>query len=180
MAEVKKNWNPYVVGIGIGVLSWLAFAVVNAPVGITTALSELSGATATPILGAEWVRTNPYWAANVPRWNYGLLFLIGVFAGSLVAALLSRTLRLETVPAVWRERFGPSRGKRLALAFLGGVLAIFGARLAGGCTSGHGISGGLQLALSSWIFLLTMFAAGIVTAKLMFPAVRSVNDGGRS
>jgi uncharacterized membrane protein YedE/YeeE len=45
---------------------------------------------------------------------------------------------------------------------------MYGARLAGGCTSGHGISGSLQLAVSSWTFFLTMFASGVLTALVLF------------
>jgi uncharacterized membrane protein YedE/YeeE len=48
------------------------------------------------------------------------------------------------------------------------VVIIFGARLADGCTSGHGISGSLQLAVSSWTFFLVMFASGIATAFVIF------------
>ena len=48
------------------------------------------------------------------------------------------------------------------------VILIFGARMADGCTSGHAISGGLQLALSSWTFILAMFASGIATALLLY------------
>ena len=44
----------------------------------------------------------------------------------------------------------------------------FGSRWAGGCTSGHGISGTLQLAVSSWIVAVFLFISGIVTAKLIF------------
>lgn len=58
--------------------------------------------------------------------------------------------------------------KRYAAAFFGGVILIYGARMAGGCTSGHGISGGLQLAVSSWIFFIAMFASGVVTAFALF------------
>ena len=53
-------------------------------------------------------------------------------------------------------------------AFVGGAIIMYGARMAGGCTSGHGISGSLQLAVSSWVFFLTMFAAGVVTALILF------------
>jgi len=45
---------------------------------------------------------------------------------------------------------------------------MYGARMAGGCTSGNGLSGSLQLALSGWTFFLTMFASGLATAWLMF------------
>ena len=45
---------------------------------------------------------------------------------------------------------------------------VFGARLAGGCTSGHGISGDLQLAVTSWVFITVAFAAAITTAFLIY------------
>jgi uncharacterized membrane protein YedE/YeeE len=82
--------------------------------------------------------------------------------------VLSGTWRLELVPEVWKERFGPSVPKRFVAAFLGGVVIMFGARMAGGCTSGHGISGGLQLALSSWLFLGVMFATGLAVTAVLF------------
>lgn len=161
-------WNPYVVGAGIGILSWLAFAIVAKPIGMSTAISAASGAVATPVMGPDAVAANPYWAKHLPKWDYGMLFLIGTFLGALLSALVSRTFRIESVPTVWRERFGPSPAKRYLAAFAGGILALYGARMAGGCTSGHGISGSLQLALSSWTFFLTMFAAGVATAWILF------------
>lgn len=78
-----------------------------------------------------------------------MLFLIGTFLGSLLSVLVSRTFRLEQVPVTRAQQFGGSTTKRLVAAFVGGVIIMFGARMAGGCTSGHGISGSLQLALSS-------------------------------
>jgi len=119
-------------------------------------------------MGAEGVHANPYWAKNLPKWDYGTFFLIGTFFGALAGALLSRDFKIEVVPAVWRERFGGSPAKRLAVAFAGGILAMYGARMAGGCTSGNGLSGSLQLAVSGWTFFITMFVTGLATAWLMF------------
>lgn len=164
----RSRWNPYLVGVGIGLLSWAVFGMVNHPLGVTTALSQWSGAVAESVIGAEGLRSNPYWAKNLPQWNYGTFFLVGTFFGALVGAWLSRDLRIEVVPAVWRERFGSSSAKRLAVAFVGGVLTMYGARMAGGCTSGNGLSGSMQLAVSGWTFFLTMFASGLATAWLMF------------
>lgn len=162
------NWSPYVVGAGIGVLSWIVFVVVANPIGITTAMSEIAGGMAAPVVGADAVAQNPYWARHPLRLNYGVLFLVGTFLGALASALVSHTWKLESVPAVWHERFGPSVTKRYAVAFLGGAIAMYGARLAGGCTSGNGISQGLQLALVGWTFLVVMFATGLLTAWLLF------------
>jgi uncharacterized membrane protein YfcA len=164
----RSRWNPYLVGIGIGLLSWAVFGIVNNPLGVTTSLSQWAGAVAEPVIGAEGLRANPYWAKNPAQWDYGTFFLIGTFCGALVGAWLSRDMRIEVVPAVWRERFGDSPARRLAVAFLGGILAMYGARMAGGCTSGNGLSGSLQLALSGWTFFLTMFVSGLATAWLMF------------
>ena len=70
---------------------------------------------------------------------------------------------------MWAARFGAdSLGLRLAVAFAGGGLMAFGARMAGGCTSGHGISGTLQLSVGSWIAVVCFFVGGIATALLMF------------
>ncbi len=168
-ADARARWNPYLVGIGIGVLSWFAFGLVNQPLGITTSLSAASSVCALPVLGSEGVAQNAYWAKTPFKWDGGMLFLVGTFLGSLLSALVSRTFRWEKVPATWSQRFGASTPKRLVAAFVGGVIIMFGARMAGGCTSGHGISGSLQLALSSWTFFLTMFATGILTALVLFP-----------
>ena len=168
----RRSWNPYVVGASIGVLSWIVFAIVNQPIGMSTAISQASGAAACWVAGDETVAMNPYWNKFVPGWDYGTLFLVGTFAGGLLSAVVTRSFRIEVVPDVWRERFGRSPTTRLIAAFFGGVLTLYGARLAGGCTSGHGISGTMQLALSSWTFLFVMFAAGIATTSVLFRPAR--------
>ncbi|NJO54428.1 MAG: YeeE/YedE family protein [Bacteroidales bacterium] len=164
----RIDWSPYLVGAGIGVLSWVVFVVVAAPLGITTAVSQLSGGLAVPLVGAEAVSQNAYWARHPLRLDYGTLFLVGTFVGALASSLAARTWRLEQVPAVWAERFGPSPFKRYAVAFIGGVIAMYGARLANGCTSGNGISQSLQLAVVGWVFLAVMFATGLLTALILF------------
>jgi uncharacterized membrane protein YedE/YeeE len=58
----------------------------------------------------------------------------------------------------------------MAVGFLGGGLMAFGARMAGGCTSGHGISGAMQLSVGSWVALLGFFVGGVATAMLLFHA----------
>ncbi len=76
---------------------------------------------------------------------------VGVFFGGFICALfISRrfTAFRPIVPPTWRNRFGPSTAKRAIGCFGGSFLVLFGARMAGGCTSGHMLSGGVQLALS--------------------------------
>ena len=167
------RWNPYLVGAAIGILSMAVFLLADKPLGISTALSQASGACAAACVGWDDVAANAYWAKHVPRWDYGTLFLVGTLLGAMASAIVGKSFRIEKVPRVWSERFGPSVVKRMAGAVLGGVLVMYGARLAGGCTSGHGISGSLQLAVGSWTFFLVMFAAGSVTAWTLFRKQRA-------
>lgn len=171
-APRRIDWTPYLAGAGIGVLCWLVFAVVATPIGITTAISQVAGGIASNVV-TEAVTHNSYWKVHPFRLDYGTLFLGGTFLGALASALASRSFRIETVPATWSERFGPSPARRYAAAFAGGVLTMYGARMAGGCTSGNGISQGLQLAVVGWVFLAVMFPVAIATAALMFGARRS-------
>ena len=168
VASRRFNWSPYGVGAGIGVLSWIAFGIAKDPLGVTTAYSRVASMFAIPVIGADGVAANSYWKAMPLSLDYGVLFLIGLFFGAMVSALIAGTFRIELVPSVWRERFGGSVFGRFVAAFIGGVIIMYGARLAGGCTSGHGISGGLQLAVSSWLFLCVMFATGLVVSTIMF------------
>jgi uncharacterized protein len=163
------RWNPYLVGALIGLLSILTFWLADKPIGMSTGIAQAAGACAMPVMGSSGVAENTYWAKKaVPGWDYGSLFVLGSFAGALISSLASGSFKFGSVPSVWSDRFGPSVVKRMVGAFIGGVIIIFGARLADGCTSGHGISGSLQLAVSSWTFFLVMFAAGIVTAFSLF------------
>ena len=70
---------------------------------------------------------------------------------------------IETVHA--RET---TRARRDVDAFAGGFLILFGARLAGGCTSGHVLSGVSQLAISGMVFAAGVFASGIVVARSLY------------
>jgi len=167
------RWSPYLVGIGIGVLSWVVFVVVAAPIGITTAIGQIAGGIVSPIVGAETVATNAYWRTNAMKLDYGTLFLIGTFFGALASSLLSRTFKIESIPSVWQERFGSSKTRRFIVAFIGGAMAMYGARMAGGCTSGNGISQSLQLAVVGWTFLAVMFVSGAVTAAILYRGSRS-------
>jgi uncharacterized membrane protein YedE/YeeE len=95
-----------------------------------------------------------------------------MFVGGGVSAMLLRKRQPQqdkgSMPSMWQARFGDSVVKRDMAAFGGGVLLLFGARLAGGCTSGHMISGISQLALSSFLFGVTAFGAAILMAHFLY------------
>jgi hypothetical protein len=165
----RKSWSPYAVGALIGVLSWFAFATADKPIGITTAF-EYTAALLIQNVSPAAAAKNPYYSApdKTPMIDWEWALVVGVFLGSMLSAALSGERTTEKVPDLWRDRFGPGVGKRYAAAFAGGAVMMFGARLAQGCTSGHGISGALQLAVSSWIFLPILFASAVATAFLLY------------
>jgi len=74
----------------------------------------------------------------------------------------------RSIPALWRANFGDSVTKRYAAVFISGFVVLYGARLAGGCTSGHMMSGMMQTAVSGYIFTAAAFAAAVTTALIMF------------
>ncbi len=166
----KPRWSPYLVGAGIGVLSWITFALMGKALGTSTTMVRAVGLLE-GLFAPEHVRENAYFAKYLVgkpaiEWQFALVVFLAV--GAWLAARLSGSRFRESVPALWAERFGPSRAKRAVGAFVGGALLLFGARLAGGCTSGHALSGGMQLAVSSWVFLVSMFAVGIATAFAVY------------
>lgn len=173
----KKSWSPYLAGAGIGVLSWFAFATADHPLGITTAF-ENTAALVERAAVPQLDKTSAYFAARSlagrpPRIGWEWMLVVGVFLGALVSARLSGDRTRESVPELWRRRFGGSVALRFLAALGGGAVMMFGARMAQGCTSGHGISGALQLAVSSWIFTPVLFVVGIISARILFGPQRS-------
>jgi uncharacterized protein len=166
-----KKWNPYVVGVLIGVLSWVTFYTMSKPLGTSTSMVHASGL-ATLVVAPDHVAQNPYYKAEItpknPMFDWQVFLVLALPVGALLGAWLAKDFHVEKVPALWRWRFGEAPWKRYLGAFLGGIVLLLGARMAGGCTSGHGISGGLQLAVSSWVFFMSMFASGVVTAFVLF------------
>lgn len=163
----SKSWSPYLVGVGIGVLSWFAFWSADHPLGITTAF-EHTAALGIQAVAPGFAETNDYYQKESPKIGWEWMLVVGVFIGSLISSISSGDRERITVPGLWKHRFGGSAGLRLTSAFGAAALMLFGARLAQGCTSGHGISGTLQLAASSWLFSVIFFSVAIPTAFLAY------------
>lgn len=167
----RAAWSPYAVGAAIGVLSWVAFATADHPLGITTAFEHtaaLLGRAVAPTLDHGSYFTSARGQGDAPKIGWEWALVVGVFLGSLLSSKLSGDRAREVVPPLWRWRFGDSHSARYAGAFFGAALMMLGARVAQGCTSGHAISGALQLALSSWIFASVMFASAVGAAFALF------------
>lgn len=91
----------------------------------------------------------------------------GIFASARLSGA-----RRSGVPKLWSRVTGLGTAGRFSTAFAASFLMQMGARIADGCTSGHGLSGMAQLSLGSFAAVTAMFAGGIATALLVFRPVR--------
>lgn len=158
-----------------------AYARTIALIGVAVALVTVAGIFLRQIFGQS---TTYSWLVGqllLPEFSYSKQVFtsigwepmtnVGVFLGALISAVfISRrfTAFRPVIPPSWRNRFGPSPRKRAMGSFGGSFLVLFGARMADGCTSGHSLSGGIQLALSAWLFTATIAVAMFVTARWLY------------
>jgi hypothetical protein len=166
----EVQWSPYAVGIGIGILSWLTWLISKKPIGCSTSFARSAGMIEKLIRGKK-VEDKPYYQEVRPTVDWQLMLVAGMVVGALVSSLLSGDFSWQWIPAQWASAFGTNALLRVVVALLGGALLGFGARWAGGCTSGHGISGTMQLAISSWISAICFFVGGIIMAQLLFAII---------
>jgi uncharacterized membrane protein YedE/YeeE len=165
---IDTSWSPYAAGIGIGLLSWLSFLISGKPIATSTTFARAGGMIEEMITG-EKASQRPYYKKIKLKINWQWMLVAGVVIGSFLSAIISGDFQLGVwVPSLWASAFGDSAMLRVLVAVAGGIILGFGARFAGGCTSGHGISGTLQLAVSSWISAIFFFVGGIITAHLIF------------
>lgn len=165
---MQKTWSPYLAGIVIGLLQIPAFLIIE------TALGASSSYVTVGALFTSWVDPSilviKYASSHVATTgkNWWQVALVG---GIAIGAFLSMKLsgaRRAAISPIWARALGSaSPAKRYAVAFGGGFLMLLGARIADGCTSGHGISGMAQLSVGSTVAVAAMFAGGIATATLL-------------
>lgn len=150
----------------------VALALLNAGLNLTSIANHPIGAsTAFPysIQSATGMGSQAYLQKISKPGAWELWFLLGTALAGLVFALVQRTFKIVTVPDLWNRRMGASPAKRLVWSFVGGFIMLFGARLGGGCTSGHILSGGMQLAMSSLLFAALAFTAFLMTGRAFYP-----------
>nr|XP_054763118.1 UPF0394 inner membrane protein YeeE-like [Lytechinus pictus] len=147
-------WPPYVSGILIGCLQIPLVLLMSDTIG---------GSSSYCTLGAQALVTKrmELWSPYLAKFKRGaenwwqVFYVTGAIAGACISAAASGSL-------------GSTPGVSLASSFLGGVLLIFGARLAGGCTSGHGLSGMGVLSVLSFVTVAAMFAGGTAFAFIFW------------
>ncbi len=163
----SRNWSPYGAGIAIGLLQIPAFLIIHTALGASSAFVTVPAALANlidPAIGAI-----PYFKNHISTakdwWQVALV--AGIAVGAFISVKLAGTSRPAMSP-VWSRVMGVrSFPARLVVAFAGGFILLLGARIANGCTSGHGLSGLSQLAVSSMIAVAAMFASGIAASAFL-------------
>jgi uncharacterized membrane protein YedE/YeeE len=169
MALLKqKEWSPYLAGALLGVIYIVSVAVAGIIPGASGAFENIAGMFA-KVFSPDLANNTYFKFVMPPGISWEVILLAGIFVGAFVSAKLSGDFKLAAVPdAQWRKVFGTSVWKRWAVAFVGGIILEYGAGIAGGCTSGLAVGGGLFLAPAAFIFMAGMFGSGIPTALLMY------------
>ncbi len=155
--------------------SGMALAILTSVIFLTEVTGRVLGAsTAYPYLGDLFtgVTDNDYYRNSVGSGKWEVIFLSGAFLSGLILSLIRKDFKLILMHENWRKHKGGSGINRIFWSFVGGFLLIFGARMAGGCTSGHVISGGVQLAISSYLFAATVFTSFLITGKVFYREVK--------
>lgn len=177
------NWKTG--GVLLGFVFFLAVLLVK-PIGVSTQFVILDAIVAdavnpeliTKTDDGAYTSTNAYLAKSNGKYaknasnplNYSFIFVLAMMVGAFLSAMSRGGIRAEerVLPAIWYANYGDTPMKRYFVAFLGGFIVLYGARLAGGCTSGHMMSGMMQTSLSGYIFAAGAFAAAVPVAMLMY------------
>ncbi len=161
--EKKTDYKWLYAGIGLAILNSVVMlsSVANRPLGASSTYPYLADL-------FTGVTQNEYFKKIQGPGNWELILLTGAFISGIVISLARKEFKLTAIHSNWEKYKGNSVSNRLIWSFVGGFLLIIGARMAGGCTSGHIISGGMQLSASSFLFAVFVFAGLLVTGKFFY------------
>ncbi len=181
-----KNNTWVIKGLVLGAVFFIAVLLVK-PVGVSTQFSVLSGILHSALQDSVIVEdsesasgyssTNKYYnkdggkiAKSIQNpWNYDFVFVLFIPVGGFLAYRLGNKKHTNGETSTIQNSSLPVKDtiKQYALAFIGGFILLYGARMAGGCTSGHMMSGMMQGSISGYIFAAAVFAIAIPTAFIM-------------
>ncbi|MBI3195421.1 MAG: YeeE/YedE family protein [Ignavibacteriae bacterium] len=159
-----RYWNPYVAGIGLGLVLLASFVIMGRGLGASGAFTSLVSVGVNAV-APEHATSNGFFSEYLgdgkhnPLKDWLVFEVLGVIVGGFFSGILAHRVKGTVEKG---ERI--STGKRFLLAFLGGGIMGFGAKLARGCTSGQALTGGALLSLGSWAFMLSVFAGGYAVA----------------
>ena len=163
-SENKKYWNPYIAGVGLGLTLLATFVVMGRGLGASGAFTSIVSFFVNIISPAHSQSNSMYNAylqtpLGHPLADWLIFEVAGVAVGGFLSGYFSGRIKLKIDK-------GPrvSSKSRLILAFIGGTMMGFAAKIARGCTSGQALTGGALLNVGSWIFMLSIFAGAYAIA----------------
>ena len=157
-AEPLTYWNPYLVGVLLGLVLLATYLITGRGLGATAAFSSVAAWLTSLIASVDHVTANAvharYWNDGAPLASWTVFLLGGALIGAWLSGVQGRRIQ-------WMVERGPrvTDHQRLLLAFVGGFLAAYGAKIAKGCTSGQALTGGAILNVGSLVFMVCVFAA---------------------
>ncbi len=174
MGYFMKNdgWNPFVAGALAGLLAILSVYVTQKMInkseflGTSTTFVRVTGLVEKAVV-PEHVASNDYFTSTKVKVDWQMLLVVGVFIGALISSVTDGSFKIEPIPPLWKQYHGGSIINRAIWSILGGIVALFGVRMAGGCPSGHGLSGMMQLATSGLVAMGGFMAGGFVVARIV-------------
>jgi uncharacterized membrane protein YedE/YeeE len=170
----KDRWSPYVVGVIIGIMV-IGLVNLGRHLGVCCGVNKLAAVISywlDPMYTLKSMHFSKQFADKLIL-SWRLLLIIGIFFGSLIASVLT-TNKERVKQTYWTNRFGSSLIKRHIAIFLGSIILIIGTRVAGGCFTGHGITGFSQLSLASIVFFVSLFVTAIPCAFILYKSSKRV------
>jgi len=160
-----KFWNPYFAGVMLGLLFLFTYFVYGRGLGASSFLSR-TGTYIWNLIAPEYTQSNVYWShyfhgGHTPLGNFMIFEVIGLIIGAYWSGKRAKRAKVEI-----HKGPGITNKLRILMAFAGGILMGLGARVARGCTSGQGLTGGITLAVGAWLFVLVAIGVGYFSAYL--------------
>lgn len=174
-STVKRALLPWVIGGLLLGLTQVAAVGLKDPLGVTTQFVVVEGALAHAVAPEATEAHELIGPEKRRTFGYGAMVDLGLIVGAALSAVAVGRWRVRREgPVWWQLNHGDGRAKRYITGFVGGALILFGARMAGGCTSGMMASGWAQLAVAAVPFTIGLFAAGMIAARLTYPRVPEI------
>ncbi|MEP5614155.1 MAG: YeeE/YedE thiosulfate transporter family protein [Cyclobacteriaceae bacterium] len=160
----QQYWNPYLCGIGLGLVLLAAFVVMGRGIGASGAMTSLV-AVGVNSFAEQNAEANAFYAGYLgdgkvhPLKDWLVFEVIGVLIGGFVSGKLAGRsgIKIEKGSLI-------SNNSRFFFAFIGGVIMAFGTKLARGCTSGQALTGGALMNVGSWLFMISLFLGAYLMA----------------
>ncbi len=160
--EKSKDTRWFYAGLGLAFLNALAMlpCMLKSPIRVSTAF---------PYIADLIVRRQGEYFWKIAQDGYWIFyFLLGAFVAGFVFSKVRGDFKITLLHENWKKYKNQCRVSRVIWALIGGFLVVFGARLAEGCTTGHILSGGMQIAFSSLIFSVFVLASFFVTGRFFY------------